>query len=293
MIFDVGLYGNLILDNTYCVEKYTHGESNICLEKNISPGAIANVAMALSRISPNMSVVIDSLVGEDISGRYVKKWFQNLRKIGIVNFGINIGNIKKPTSEAVIISDLQNKSRSSIVNWGACQEINKLNDYSSKWCHILYVDKLPNLDLNSLKHLSENSIISVDLCSSNHDDKTREKILSMLPYVDYVFASSEEGRCLVGKEKDYDTALAIAKRARGWAIVHSPNGSFISDGVHKHTKGYKVKNKIQKPVNVLGAGDNFAAAFITKKIEDKNTVEESVRFAHEEATKYILNNSKG
>ena len=152
---------------------------------------------------------------------------------------------------------------------------------------------MPNLEPNSLKDLSENSIISIDLCSSNYGDKTREKILSMLPYVDYVFASSEEGRCLVDKEKDYDTALAIAKKARGWAVIHSPNGSFISDGLHKHTKGYKVKNKIQKPVNVLGAGDNFAAAFITKKIQDKNTVEESVRFAHEQATKYILNNSKG
>tara|TARA_B100000085_G_scaffold123031_1_gene111988 strand:- start:581 stop:1489 length:909 start_codon:yes stop_codon:yes gene_type:complete len=292
MMYDVSLYGNLILDTTYCVNDYSHGESNTCLDKKISPGGIANVAAAISRIEPTLNINIESKIGGDISGRYAKKWFANLKKLGY-NVNANMIETSKPTSEAIIISDLLNMNRSSIVNWGACQEINKLNDYSSRWCHILYVDKLPNLDLNSLKYLSENSIISIDLCSSNHNDKTREKILSMLPYVDYVFASSEEGRCLIGKEKDYDIALAIAKNARGWAVIHSPDGSFISNGQHKNTKGYKVENKIQKPVNVLGAGDNFAAAFISKKIQDKNTVEESVRFAHEQATKYILNNSKG
>ena len=291
MTYDVSLYGNLILDTTYCVKNYSHGESNVCYEKNISPGAIANVAFALSRIAPDLSVNVESKIGSDSSGIYAKKWFANLKKLGY-NIDANMIETSKPTSEAIIISDLLNMDRSSIVRWGACQDIDTLSECNSKWCHVLYADKLPNLNLNSLKKLSKRSIISIDLCSSNQSEQTKEKILSMLPYVDYVFASSEEGACLTGEESDYNTALAVAKKARGWAIIHSPDGSSVSDGKQKNTKSYKVQNKIQKQVNVLGAGDNFAAAFIVKKIKEETTVGESVRFAHEEATKYILNNSK-
>ena len=78
MTYDVSLYGNLILDTTYCVKNYSHGESNVCYEKNISPGAIANVAFALSRIAPDLSVNVESKIGSDSSGIYAKKWFANL-----------------------------------------------------------------------------------------------------------------------------------------------------------------------------------------------------------------------
>lgn len=292
MLYDIGLYGNLILDNTYCVKEYLHEESNICYGKKMSPGAIANVAVAIARLSPELSINVQSKLGQDIPGRYIKKWFASLKKMGYNNVNMSITESLKPTSEAVIISDLTDKTRSSIVNWGACQDISVVDGPRSRWSHILYVDKLPNLDLNSLKNLSKDSIISIDLCSSNQSGQTKEKILSMLPYVDYVFASSEEGACLIGEEKEFDTALKIGKLARGWAIIHSPDGSYVSNGSHKQTRSYRVQNKIKKSVNVLGAGDNFAAAFITRKIQKETTVEESVRFAHEEATKYILNNSK-
>jgi sugar/nucleoside kinase (ribokinase family) len=292
MTYDVSLYGNLILDNTYCVENYSHGESNICHNKSLSPGAIANVASALCRLSVATSININSIVGEDISGRYIEKWLTNLNKMRLNKVKTNLIKCLDPTSEAIIISDLQNKTRSSIVNWGACQKIKTLKDHKSKWCHILYIDKLPKLDLNSLKKLSENSIISVDMCSSNQTEEIKEKILSMLPHVDYVFASSDEGRCLTNAEEDYIVAKSIAELSRGWAIIHSPEGSFISNGSHEQTTQHKVQNKIEESVNVLGAGDNFAAAFITHKMSENNTVKESVRFAHEEATKYILNNNK-
>jgi len=292
MTYDISLYGNLILDNTYCVKGYSHEESNVCYGKKKSPGATANVAVAISRLAPELSINIQSKIGQDVSGRYIKKWFADLKKMRYNNIDMLITESPKPTSEAVIISDIVNKTRSSIVSWGACQDVNVIGGLQSRWSHILYVDNLPNLDLNSLKNLSKDSIISIDLCSSNQSGQTKEKILSMLPYVDYVFASSEEGACLIGEEKEHDTALKIGKLARGWAIIHSPDGSCVSNGSHKQTRSYRVQNKIKKSVNVLGAGDNFAAAFIARKIQKETTVEESVRFAHEEATKYILNNSK-
>ena len=61
----------------------------------------------------------------------------------------------------------------------------------------------------------------------------------MLPYVDYVFASSEEGRCLVDKEKDYDTALAIAKRSAAGRLFIRQTAVFISDGRIKTLKVIK------------------------------------------------------
>tara|TARA_Y100001972_G_scaffold34677_1_gene43056 strand:+ start:1743 stop:2624 length:882 start_codon:yes stop_codon:yes gene_type:complete len=290
--FDLTVYGNLILDNTFCVEQYAHEESNICTARHMSPGASANVVSAISRLDSALSVNISSIIGDDTAGRYIEKWFLNFKKLNSINLNLNLEKSYQNTSEAVIISDLTNKSRSSIVNWGACQTLRNLKNFNSKWSHILYLDKLPNLDLNSLKKLSEESIISVDLCSSNQDLETRETMISMLPYIDYVFASFEEGCCLAQENNPYDASRFIAKKTRGWCILHSPDGSYISEGSHQTTKKYNVADKVTGPVNVLGAGDNLATAFIVDQIKRQSEVSESIKFAQTQATEYIKNNQK-
>ena len=293
---DISIYGNLILDHTYCVRDYVHGASNTCENKHTSPGAIANVVDALIRVDRDLSLNVISRVGDDTPGRYIKKWFTAFNKLNCTKVNLHLKETLSSTSEAVIISDLKNQNRSSVIQWGACAEIDELKDFNSKWCHIMYLDKLPHLSLKDLNRLSTNSIISIDLCSSTHTAATRQKIFSMLPYVDYVFASFEEASSLVGCETEYEAAIQLAKAARGWAIIHTPKGSIFSNGVRDNTQRIDIKNIVKKPVNVLGAGDNFAAAFIATTLlaqnREFNTIKANVNFAHQQATEYIKHNMR-
>ena len=60
--------------------------------------------------------------------------------------------------------------------------------------------------------------------------------------------------------------------------MHSPNGSLFSDG--KTIKKFFVPDELYMPnVNVLGAGDMFAASFIYG-IYKQNTTQDAIKNAH-------------
>ena len=249
-MIDVSIYGNLILDKVCRVSQYRHASSNNCTLMTSSPGGIANVAAAIARLNNNLSLTVNSVVGDDIASSITKQWFLDLAEKTDARIDIVLEPSPTHTSEAVIICDTDNNNRGSIVQWGACTELSSLTDHDSRWCHIIYADKLPNLDINSLKEISKKSIISLDLCSDNQTRETKDKILSALPHVDYLFASSEEARCLTGRTTDVGACQEISKHIRLTPIIHNPSGSVFFDRGSNQAKQVSTPILVERGANL-------------------------------------------
>jgi sugar/nucleoside kinase (ribokinase family) len=292
---DICLHGNLILDKVYGINNFRSNDSNECIDSYESPGAIANMVRALSKLNPSLRLAVDSSVGDDESGRYIKRWFRHFKELRMATVDLLLTESDLNTSEALILSDVEKGTRTSIVRWGACSAIDSLRNVDARWHHILYLDKLPNLDIESLKELSKTSIISADLCGTEYSKDQRKKVISALGHVDYIFASSEEARSLTQMLNDHSSTRELGKMVKKYAIVHTPNGSSFSSGVNNDVNEVYCDEKIDGPLNVLGAGDNFASAFIASSFFDNNVLERTIRknleFAHRHATSFVRQQS--
>ena len=284
--FDICLHGNLIFDKVYVVDGFRENDSNTPKSIYKSPGALMNMVRSMLTFDWDVSIAIDSCVGNDSSGEYIRRWLDNARKLNGNKIVDNLDTLFTKTSEAVIISDMSKNNRSSIVNWGACSKMEKVKDMGARWDHILYLDKLPNL--RSLPFERGGRWTSADVCSSNHDDRTKSRILNMLRKVDFFFASEEEAMSLSSTKSPIDAVRELGKiNPIGYAIVHSPKGSLLCgrDGeIHE----YKCKNIIKSPADVLGAGDHFASSFIAHRLKNpRSYYQDSIEFAHKSATKFV------
>ena len=97
---------------------------------------------------------------------------------------------------------------------------------------------------------------------------------SLLKYIDYLLISDED--CL-------EPYSLLQKHTRGKVIVHSSHGSYWDD------KKYNLPSeKILKNVNVLGAGDMFAANFMIGLLKE-NPLHEIIETAHLKTTERIMN----
>lgn len=288
---DICLHGNLILDKVYTIRDFRSNDSNESLGSYQTPGGIANMIRAFVHLNPSLRLTVNSTIGNDDNGRYIKRWFKHFKDLRLSDIDLLLTESTTNTSEALIISDLKRSERTSVVNWGACAELTELSKVDARWHHVLYLDKLPNLNAQSLKELSKTCIISVDLCSANHTQEQRNKILSLIEHVDYIFASSEEARSLTRMVNDHSAARELGKVVKKYAIVHTPNGSNFSNGSNNEVGRIYCEQKFDEQLSVLGAGDNFASAFIASSFDDNNVLEQTVRknleFAHKHATSFV------
>jgi len=130
--------------------------------------------------------------------------------------------------------------------------------YDSNMYHIAYINDLK--DISFLKNL--NGIIFADCSSMDFD-------FNLIKLVDYFFISDDDAK--------YDVKF-YGNLAKKGAILHSPNGSLFSDG--KIIEKFTVPKELYLlNVNILGAGDMFAASFIYG-IYKQNTVENAIKNAH-------------
>ena len=139
---------------------------------------------------------------------------------------------------------------------------------NSKWHHILYLNHLKNP-----KFIAKlNGTISVDVCRGKMDN------LEYLKYVDYLFISDEDL---------FMDITELATKVKGWVILHSPTGSQCYDG----KKSFKTNTELIANLNVLGAGDMFAASFISNMLST-NSIKNAVSNAHQQTSTLLKNKSK-
>ena len=140
----------------------------------------------------------------------------------------------------------------------------------SKWNHIMYLNSIA--DASFIENL--NGIVSADLTSGKMNN------MNLLKKIDYLFISDE----------DMFTSLEeLSSLVKGWVILHSPHGSVCHNG----TETFTTKTKFIDNINVLGAGDFFAASLIVQMLKDKSDLKECVLFAHENTTKILLGRKNG
>lgn len=123
--------------------------------------------------------------------------------------------------------------------------------------HICYINELD--DTNFIKNL--NGLVCADICSGK---KLKKDILS---HIDYLFISEE------------DLGLVDIKDIKNTLVIHSPTKSYILNK-------YEIKGSFISGLNVLGAGDYFAAYFIYSLLGGK-TLDVCLKEAHQETTHYL------
>ena len=151
----------------------------------------------------------------------------------------------------------------------------------------MYVDKLYNLSKKDLKIMSKNAIISIDFCLNQHSEEEIKRIFSLLDYVDYIFISEAEAKSLTNLTKEKEMSLVLGKLCKGICILHTPRASYTSNGESAYI--HKTNFIKDKKLNVLGAGDVFAASFIKKCLENNHdNLEKIIEFSHQNTTKFLL-----
>ena len=132
--------------------------------------------------------------------------------------------------------------------------------------HLIYLNEMsrtsfiPTLD----------GIITADVCPGKSLNK------ELLEHIDYLFISDE----------DCDDFSELVEATKGWVILHSATGSICSNGDDEFF--WKLhEDDILKDVNVLGAGDIFAACCLYKLLEEDNDIHNWIEFAHRTTTEIL------
>jgi len=142
------------------------------------------------------------------------------------------------------------------------------NVKKSRWSHIMYLNQLE--DASFIEQLSEDSIISADITSGG---MTKPELLK---FIDYLFISDEDLFVDINE---------LTRMVKGSVIYHYPAGSIF----YSKEGNFETETDLIPNLNVLGAGDFFAASFITRKLlGDKIDNKQCVEFAHKNTTKILL-----
>ena len=206
-------------------------------------------------------ITIDRIINnfeEEVSlGAIANFW----NALNIINSKISYKLCPCAIGEAVV---LINECKSQRVGRGNLNlKTNKPKPIDAKWHHIMYLNQLK--DKSFIKDL--NGIVSADLTAGDMNIKNE------LRYIDYLFISEED---LFMDVKD------LAKLTRGYVILHYPSGSMCTNGEEQYAFTTEVKDNI----NVLGAGDAFAACFISNML-NTDDIEKSLEKAHEQTLKVL------
>jgi len=167
----------------------------------------------------------------------------------------------KPSAigQAIVLVDEKNVNRLGRAQLNLKKNIVKSS--KSKWHHIMYLNQLE--DVSFIKNINK-GMISADLTAG------RMKNLDMLKHIDYLFISDEDL---------FTDVEELVKKVKGWVILHYPGGSYSSNGKESFT----MSNEVIENIDVLGAGDFFAASFMYKKLSEGDT-KKCVKYAHSNTT---------
>jgi hypothetical protein len=185
-----------------------------------------------------------------------------------LNNKLVIDIIPTAIGNAIIIVNTNCNTRIGRANFNLETHIPKI--VKADWNHIAYLNQLN--DISFISNLV--GIISADLSK-----ETPEKVVDSLKYLDYLFLS---------KEDLFMDILELAKLTKGWVVAHDPLGSIYSDG--KTIYQFNIPAEfILHNINVLGAGDMFAACFINNILQ-KNDIHESILNSHKQTTELLKEN---
>lgn len=207
-------------------------------------GGSANLCRAANHKSL-YDCFICGAIGDDAAGTYV---LEELAKYGTPVMETEYG---ADTTTATVIVDYAKNERTGFVHWGACRKHKAYPNLDVDWNHFMYLDTI-NV---SPERLAMYDNISADFC----DPSTIMEYRGHLKHVDVLITSHDPS---------YDVSIAASWTRRG-AILHSPERiESIVDGKEK-----TLLIKKSHGLNVLGAGDYFAAFAIANLLRKEMNLE--------------------
>lgn len=245
----IAICGNIILDSVYETGTITKDDHAVqCSVYSESLGGVVNVARTLHRCDPTYNVLCCGAVHRD---DYTDIFMR------LMDMGLNseLQQCNQHTSRATILSFNALAAKQSMVFWGGCLEYRPEARHAD-WHHIAYLDAVPNITKEFILACREEGVVSADLCIGKYTDNERERLLALMSEIDYVFMSDHEADQLL-----LQGLHNVAKHA---TIIHRSNGSSVLMGNGIYSLGASAAQN----VNVLGAGDVFAAYCINGLVRD-------------------------
>jgi sugar/nucleoside kinase (ribokinase family) len=142
----------------------------------------------------------------------------------------------------------------------------------------IFASKLrdPNLIYQILAYAKKQGLITFADTVPMRPEETLKLIGASLPFIDYFFANLEEAQQLTGEEKPERMATKLLETGIGHVTIKmGKEGCFLAN----REQTLKVPGWPARVVDTTGAGDNFAAAFISSVLDGKS-FEECGRYAN-------------
>ena len=231
-------------------------------------GCASNTAVDLEKIGVKTAVI--GRVGEDGFGAFV---INEMNRNGVDAGGIKVSKTSKTSASVVLVHS--NGERSFLHCLGANSDfsIDDL-DFSiilnSKILFIAGALLMPKFDGNPssevLKKAQGAGITTVMDTAWDSKGKWMKLIEPCMPYLDYFIPSLEEAEMISGKNQPIEIAdLFLHAGVKTVVIKLGSKGCFVKNKVSGHyfIEAYKGINA----VDTTGAGDSFAAGFITGLIK--------------------------
>lgn len=193
------------------------------------------------------------------------------------------------TGNATIKVSYDGRKELISIDWGNPSFKNRQILKQCEWTHVAYLNKLSDLDFTLL---GRDCILSTDLCLNEKDDFDVKKLLSDLQHFHFLITSIEDFFIL--HTKSSLSVKEIAQVLKCHIILHDDLGAAYldSDGeLWTHLPGYSLLTD----VNVVGAGDAFAASFMYNYFhyngDNTGAILSSLKIAHLDAREFIIRNT--
>jgi len=135
-----------------------------------------------------------------------------------------------------------------------------VGEIDANWVHLAYLNDLPIA--NHGMDINEGAKFSADLTRGLPPSP------SVFDRLDILFYGRDD------VEMDF---TQVAREIKGWAIMHSPDGSWCSDGKNE----FHIKRERVAGIAPIGAGDSFAAYILAHTCKGVEVNEQLVKAAHE------------
>lgn len=243
-----------------------------------SGGCAANTGVSLAKIGVKTAVI--GKVGNDGFGDFL---VQVLQKHGIDTRGVKRDE-KEATSATMVM--VHSDGERSFIHYIGANAALRLDDVDmdivrqSKVLHIAGALVMPGIDgeptAELLRRAKEMGIITSFDTVWNTSSGWMDTVRPCLPYVDYMIPSIEEAKMLTGREQPEDIAQVFLDHGvKVVGLKMGERGCYI----RTHDTRIALPRYEVHAVDALGAGDAFAAGFLTGVVKGWD-LEQTGRFAN-------------
>ncbi len=215
-------------------------------------GNAANNAVGSARLG--LKTAFHSILGDDETGHAV---VETMKREGVSLKLLRVDK-KRPSNYSVVINY---KAERTILTHSEPRTYIALKLPVSEWIYYTAIGKNhERLERDIVSHAKKTATKLAYNPGTNQLREGMKRIGPTLAVTSVLFVNKEEAQLLVGRQQSMG-ALLGALRATGPKIVvitDGPHGSNVYDGVDMYSMGvFPVK-----PVEMTGAGDSFATAFL-------------------------------